>query len=88
MGYVRNQLRFQPLGAHLLLHGLLYPVGDGIEVFRVALELPEHMRRVDLTGERAGGELFSAVAELFHVDNGQNKRRCKEHAPDEPPHEE
>ena len=87
MGYVRDQLRFQPLGAHLLLHGLLHPVGDGIEVFRVALELPEHMRRVDLTGERAGGELFSAVAELFHVDNGQHEHSCEDRPAQKPPQE-
>ena len=61
VGYVGDQLGFQVLGLHLLLHRLLQAGLHVVQLLPVALEVADEVLRVDGRGEVAARQLFAAL---------------------------
>jgi len=82
---VRDELRLEPLGAQLLVHGLLHAVRDAVEIFTVGFEVPIEMAEINLVVQIAPGQRLAALLQLPQGDERQNDRGGQHDAPEKPP---
>ena len=78
VGDIGNQFGFQPLGLHSLVHSPVHTLGDGVEVFPVALEIPVELIGVELIIEVSGGQLLARLPQrhqLLGPQNGHQKQQ-------------
>ena len=67
VGDVGDELCFQPLGLHALLHSLVHAFCNGIEVVAMALEVPVELLGVQLVAEVSRRQLASGVPQRQHL---------------------
>ena len=61
VGYIGDQLGFQVLGLHLLLHRLLQAALYIVQLLSVSLEISDEIPGIDSRGEIPLGQLFAAL---------------------------
>ena len=67
VGDVGDQLSFQPFGLHPLFHGPGHAGTDGVEIFRVDTDIPEHLTGVDFCFQITGGQRGAHVPDLLEL---------------------
>ena len=78
MADIGDQLRFQPLRLHLLVHGLAHTVRDGVEVFRMLHESPVHVRRVHMVIQIAVSHGACRFLQDLHLRQRPDSRQQQE----------